>query len=90
MIFKIVLLHILDDLRTLCETYHERISTIEYAKYDTEKEVEFKEYQVYHFFKTSFNFIGVFNWFFLKSRTYFLFFQITDLNMAVNDLRGKL
>merc|ERR1712010_387452 len=46
-------------LRDLCETYHERIYGIESDKYDTEKEVEFKDY------------------------------QITDLNIAVNDLRGK-
>merc|ERR1712172_67137 len=46
-------------LRDLCETYHERICGIESDKYDTEKEVEFKDY------------------------------QITDLNIAVNDLRGK-
>ena len=51
---------ILGELRDLCETYHERICGIESAKYDTEKEVEFKDY------------------------------QITDLNIAVNDLRGKL
>ena len=51
---------ILDELRDLCETYHERICGIESAKYDTEKEVEFKDY------------------------------QISDLNIAVNDLRGKL
>merc|ERR1712045_917287 len=47
------------ELRDLCETYHERICGIESDKYDTEKEVEFKDY------------------------------QITDLNIAVNDLRGK-
>ena len=51
---------ILGELRDLCETYHERICGIESDKYDTEKEVEFKDY------------------------------QITDLNIAVNDLRGKL
>ena len=51
---------ILGELRDLCETYHERICGIESAKYDTEKEVEFKDY------------------------------QISDLNIAVNDLRGKL
>merc|ERR1712158_3610 len=45
-------------LRDLCETYHEGICGIESDKYDTEKEVEFKDY------------------------------QITDLNIAVNDLRG--
>merc|ERR1711957_278410 len=48
-----------NELRDLCETYHERICGIENDKYDTEKEVEFKDY------------------------------QITDLNIAVNDLRGK-
>merc|ERR1712111_156337 len=46
-------------LRDLCETYHERICGIENDKYDTEKEVEFKDY------------------------------QISELNIAVNDLRGK-
>ena len=51
---------IIGQLRDLCETYHERICGIESDKYDTEKEVEFKDY------------------------------QITDLNIAVNDLRGKL
>merc|ERR1712083_1214273 len=47
------------ELRDLCETYHERICGIESDKYDTEKEVEFKDY------------------------------QISELNIAVNDLRGK-
>ena len=44
----------------LCQEYHERICNIESEKYDTEKEVEFKDY------------------------------QISELNIAVNDLRGKL
>merc|ERR1712020_149705 len=48
-----------NELRELCETYHERICGIESDKYDTEKEVEFKDY------------------------------QISELNIAVNDLRGK-
>merc|ERR1711962_1821544 len=43
----------------LCQEYHERICNIESEKYDTEKEVEFKDY------------------------------QISELNIAVNDLRGK-
>merc|ERR1712080_738412 len=47
------------ELRELCQTYHERICGIESDKYDTEKEVEFKDY------------------------------QISELNIAVNDLRGK-
>merc|ERR1712154_612631 len=46
-------------LRDLCETYHERICGIENDKYDTEKEVEYKDY------------------------------KINELNIAVNDLRGK-
>lgn len=48
------------ELRDLCQSYHERICAIESEKYDTEKEVEFKDY------------------------------QINELNIAVNDLRGKL
>merc|ERR1739846_201951 len=48
-----------DQLKQICKEYHERICGIESDKYDTEKEVEFKDY------------------------------QITDLNIAVNDLRGK-
>merc|ERR1712018_327913 len=46
-------------LMALCQEYHERICNIESEKYDTEKEVEFKEY------------------------------RISELNIAVNDLRGK-
>lgn len=52
--------HISGELRSLCEDYYQRICKIESEKYDTEKEVEFKDY------------------------------QINDLNIAVNDLRGKL
>merc|ERR1711997_1035991 len=48
-----------NELRDLCKDYHDRICGIENDKYDTEKEVEFKDY------------------------------QINELNMAVNDLRGK-
>merc|ERR1712122_312774 len=47
------------ELRALCQTYHDRICAIESDKYDTEKKVEFKDY------------------------------EITELNIAVNDLRGK-
>merc|ERR1711860_150883 len=47
------------ELRALCQTYQERICAIESDKYDTEKRVEFKDY------------------------------EITELNIAVNDLRGK-
>ena len=43
----------------MCQTYHDRICAIESDKYDTEKKVEFKDY------------------------------EITELNIAVNDLRGK-
>merc|ERR1712156_538640 len=46
-------------LMALCQEYHERICNIESEKYDSEKEVEFKDY------------------------------QINELNIAVNDLRGK-
>merc|ERR1711988_1768158 len=49
----------LQALMALCQEYHERICNIESEKYDTEKEVEFKDY------------------------------QISELNIAVNDLRGK-
>merc|ERR1712141_469544 len=48
-----------NELRDLCQEYFDRICGIENDKYDTEKEVEFKDY------------------------------QINELNMAVNDLRGK-
>merc|ERR1711992_421497 len=47
------------DLRELCQNYHDRICKIEGTKYDSEKEVEWKDY------------------------------QINELNIAVNDLRGK-
>merc|ERR1712025_683446 len=47
------------DLRELCQNYHDRICKIESTKYDSEKEVEWKDY------------------------------QINELNIAVNDLRGK-
>merc|ERR1712110_712302 len=47
------------ELMALCQEYHKRICGIESDKYDTEKEVEFKDY------------------------------QISELNIAVNDLRGK-
>merc|ERR1711879_214609 len=47
------------ELRSLVQTHYERICAIESDKYDTEKRVEFKEY------------------------------EITELNIAVNDLRGK-
>merc|ERR1712045_675556 len=47
------------ELRALCQTYQDRICAIESDKYDTEKRVEFKDY------------------------------EITELNIAVNDLRGK-
>merc|ERR1719326_1128215 len=47
------------ELMALCQEHHERICNIESEKYDTEKEVEFKDY------------------------------QISELNIAVNDLRGK-
>merc|ERR1711997_1268044 len=48
------------ELRSMCEEYHTKICDIEGAKYDLEKEVEFKDY------------------------------RISELNIAVNDLRGKL
>merc|ERR1711936_842850 len=48
-----------NELRSLCQDYQEKICTIESDKYDLEKEVEFKDY------------------------------QINELNIAVNDLKGK-
>merc|ERR1711988_852566 len=48
-----------DSLISICKKYYEKICAIESDKYDTEKEVEFKDY------------------------------QINELNIAVNDLRGK-
>merc|ERR1719204_1725186 len=47
------------ELRALCNEYQDRIYKVESEKYDLEKEVEFKDY------------------------------QINELNIAVNDLRGK-
>merc|ERR1712018_1093984 len=47
------------ELRELCQTYHERICGIESDKYDMEKEVRKRG------------------------------FEINELNIAVNDLRGK-
>lgn len=47
------------ELESLCREYYKRISDIEDKKYDLEKEVEFKDY------------------------------QINELNIAVNDLKGK-
>ena len=47
-------------LRALCQEYHKRICLIESQKYDLEKEVELKDY------------------------------QINELNIAVNDMKGKL
>ena len=47
------------ELRALCQNYYDRVCAIESDKYDTEKEVEYKDY------------------------------QINELNIAVNDLRGK-
>ncbi|TRY73400.1 hypothetical protein TCAL_06972 [Tigriopus californicus] len=47
------------DLLAMCKEYYSRIVSIESTKYDLEKEVEFKDY------------------------------QINELNIAVNDLRGK-
>ena len=35
-----------DHLRQICEDYHKMIVVIEEAKYDIEKEVEFKDYRV--------------------------------------------
>ena len=35
-----------DQLRGICEEYHKRIVGVEDAKYDIEKEVEFKDYKV--------------------------------------------
>lgn len=34
------------DLRSLCQDYYKKICDIESAKYDIEKEVEFKDYKV--------------------------------------------
>merc|ERR1712020_209557 len=47
------------ELRDLCKKYYEKVCKIESTKYDSEKEVEWKDY------------------------------QISELNIAVNDLRGK-
>ena len=34
------------ELRALCQSYYDRVCQIENDKYDTEKRVEFKEYEV--------------------------------------------
>jgi hypothetical protein len=47
------------ELKSLCQEYYTRICDVESSKYDLEKEVEFKDY------------------------------QICELNIAVNDLKGK-
>merc|ERR1711992_176139 len=48
-----------DTLISICQSYYERVKTLESQKYDMEKEVEYKDY------------------------------KINELNIAVNDLRGK-
>merc|ERR1712111_255994 len=48
-----------NDLISICQSYHDRVKSLENEKYDMEKEVEYKDY------------------------------QINELNIAVNDLRGK-
>merc|ERR1712032_1537532 len=48
-----------DDLISICQSYHDRVKSLENEKYDMEKEVEYKDY------------------------------KINELNIAVNDLRGK-
>merc|ERR1711963_67442 len=48
-----------DSLISICQSYYERVKTLENEKYDMEKEVEYKDY------------------------------KINELNIAVNDLRGK-
>jgi len=35
-----------DEVRALCKDYYSRICQIESAKYDMEKEVDFKDYKV--------------------------------------------
>merc|ERR1711988_1094871 len=48
-----------DTLISICQTYYDRVKSLENEKYDMEKEVEYKD------------------------------FKINELNIAVNDLRGK-
>ena len=36
----------LDDLISICQSYHDRVKNLENEKYDMEKEVEFKDYRV--------------------------------------------
>ena len=42
----------LGELRALCQTYYDRVCQIENDKYDTEKRVEFKEYEVINYLIT--------------------------------------
>ena len=36
----------LDDLISICQSYHDRVKKLENEKYDMEKEVEYKDYKV--------------------------------------------
>ena len=37
----------LDDLISICQSYHDRVKNLENEKYDMEKEVEYKDYKVW-------------------------------------------
>ena len=37
----------LDSLISICQSYYERVKTLENEKYDMEKEVEYKDYKVW-------------------------------------------
>ena len=90
----IYLISIIGELKSVCQEYYDRICQVESSKYDLEKEVEYKDYMVW-IWKNEIDFkmqIGknchiVLFYIFLKS---FFFLQIDELNIAVNDLRGKL
>ena len=40
----------LDDLISICQSYHDRVKNLENEKYDMEKEVEYKDYKVWSSF----------------------------------------
>ena len=91
------MLHILwsiGELRSLCKEYHQRICIIEDKKYDLEREVETKDWNVSlatdmytHSLKWE-TFILNMNHVSFSNRLFLL--QINDLDTQVHDFKGKL
>eukprot|EP00094_Tigriopus_californicus_P007244 TCALIF_06972-PA protein Name:"Similar to Troponin I (Astacus leptodactylus)" AED:0.08 eAED:0.08 QI:0/0/0/0.85/0.83/0.85/7/0/249 len=99
------------DLLAMCKEYYSRIVSIESTKYDLEKEVEFKDYQVFYelifnpltctFNTNSADLAAICNLYFdriyqlegekwdLERNCKVKVLEINELNIAVNDLRGK-